>query len=55
MTNRRTTRTFRPWTDYEIAYALRHYGPMTARQIGQRLGRTKGAVKQFLHRQGNTA
>lgn len=40
----------RKWTPEEVAYVMRHYGPMTARQVAQQLGRSRQAVINFMRR-----
>lgn len=40
----------RPWTEEEIAFLLKHYGPMTAAQIGAKLGRSTNAVRMYMKR-----
>jgi hypothetical protein len=39
----------KPWSDREVRYLRTHYGRMPTRDIATTLGRTLGAVKNFVH------
>jgi hypothetical protein len=38
------------WTETEFKFALENYGPMTAYEIGQKLGRSKESVRKAIDR-----
>lgn len=38
--------TTRNWTEEEMRFALTNYGPMTAKEIGERINRSEGAVSK---------
>jgi transposase len=38
------------WTEEQKSFVLKHYGPMTARQIGEKIGKSMDAVKKFVAR-----
>ena len=41
---------YRPWTAKESAFVRKNYGPMTATQIGEHIGRTAQAVRNYAAR-----
>lgn len=38
------------WSEEDANFALRHYGPMSAREIGEKIGRSESAVRKFIKR-----
>ena len=48
MTN--TNFDYSPWSQEDRDFVLKHYGPMTARQIAEKIGKSVDAVKKFVAR-----
>lgn len=42
------TKIHKPWTEEEKTFAIHNYGPMTAREIGERINRSEGAVSKMV-------
>lgn len=41
------------WTKREHDYAITHYGPMTAREIGKKINKSEHAVRKYISRYDN--
>ena len=40
----------RTWSKEEADFALNNYGPLSAREVGARIGRSEASVRQFIKR-----